>query len=100
MGVRVIGADALASDLGKVASAIDDLRLITVPLHRGLVKFAHVDTGYMRKNIYERNYGLEATAPYAGIEEERGGSHAFGTRAIRDFNMTKYTKSIWKVFGG
>lgn len=98
MGVKVIGADEIAVALKAISFNLDDLKLITTPLMRLMKTYAHVDTGYMRKNIYHRNYGLEAIAPYAGYEEERGGSHAFGTRAIEDFDVDKWANSIVKPF--
>ena len=94
MPVRIIGLDKLERDLAQVVENIGDLKLITEPLIRLQKKYAHVDTGYMRRNIYHKAYGTEATAPYAGYEGDRGGSHDFAQRAINSFDFGKYADQI------
>lgn len=94
MAVKIIGLDELERDLSMVIRNIKDLKFITTPLIRLEKKYAHVDTGYMRANIYHRSFGTEATAPYSGVEADRGGSHDFGQRAINAFDFEKYADHI------
>lgn len=101
MAVRVIvvGLDELTTDLKKLQVLLKNPELITWQLALNMNKVVHIKTGYLKSTIYHKNDVAGADAPYAGYEEERGGTHAYATRAIEDFSMEKYADDVWKVFG-
>lgn len=98
MADKVIGLTPLIADLQTMHKLQQDPKLITRPLARAMTSCVHVDSGYLRSTIYYQNNVAGARAPYAGTEEERGGSHAYATRAIDSFNEGKYLDIIVEPF--
>jgi hypothetical protein len=94
--VVVIGAAQLGADLETVAALLTKPELITWQLALNMSRVVHRRTGYLQSTIYHKAHEAGATAPYAGFEEERGGSHAYATRAIEDFNMERYADNVWE----
>jgi hypothetical protein len=95
LAVKTIGFDKLGRDLQKVIENIGDVEIITAELDALMKKFVHVDTGYLKSTIYHKGNVAGADAPYAGDEEERGGEHAFATRAIEAFNLKDFADGVW-----
>lgn len=96
MAVKTVGFDELDRDLRRVIQNIGDIEIITKQLDALMKKFVHVESGYLKSTIYYRKNVAGADAPYAGTEEERGGEHAYATRAIEAFNLKQYADKVWE----
>lgn len=99
MPVKLIGFDILERDLREVEKLLEKPELITEELDALMNKFAHVQTGYLKSTIYHKGNVAGADAPYAGYEEERGGDHAYATRAIEAWSIEKFADKVWKPLG-
>lgn len=90
MPVKLIGFDLLEKDLKEVAELLKHPEIITEELDAQMNNFVHQITGYLKSTIYHTNHIAGADAPYAGFEEERGGGHAYATRAIEAWSIEKF----------
>lgn len=98
MADKVIGLTPLIADLQTTHRLLKDPELVTRPLARAMVTYVHVHTGYLRSTIFHKGNVAGALAPYAGIEEDRGGDHAFASRAIKNFNEGAYLDLVLEPF--
>jgi len=96
--VKIIGLEALQSALQKMIAYIRDPELVTSKLADLMRDYVHRQSGYLASTIYHSGPEAGATAPYAQVEEDRGGSHAFGTRAVNAFNERDYLDKIVEPF--
>lgn len=81
MKIDVLGALAWTNALEKIIERIQPA-IFAKKLADLMQRYVHVKTGYLRSTIYYYGDKAGATAPYAGYEAERGGSHDFVSRAI------------------
>ena len=98
MGVRVIGLRELQDDLVEMARRVEDLDIVYRQLASLMVDYVHVKSGFLKSSIGYNSQGAFASAPYASIEDERGGSHAFSIRAIDSFKEDEYLDRIVEPF--
>lgn len=96
--VIIIGLEDLVRDISEMQRLMENPERVTKRLAASMRKFVHVRTGFLKSTIYHKGNVAGAKAPYAGIEEERGGPHAYATRAIKDFNMDRYADEIVEPF--
>ena len=94
MAVKTKGFKQLALDTEKVIKLLRKPELITSALHSSMTKFVHVETGDLRKSLFFKGNIAGSKLAYAGFEEEREGSHAYATRAIKAFDVNKYANEL------
>lgn len=98
MAVRVIGLKELIGALDGMVEVIEDEKLVPEMLVHNMESFAHRRTGYLASTIYHKSNVAGASAPYAGYEADRGGSHDYAQRAIDAFNAGAYLDKIVRPF--
>lgn len=98
MSVKVIGADEIVSAFNEILENLNDGELVTTALASSMSDYVHVQSGYLKSTIYYSDWEAGATAPYAGFEADRGGSHAFDEKAIQSFDFERYADKIVEAF--
>jgi hypothetical protein len=98
MTIKIIGLPGLTEALKKIIENIGDVEIITKPLADLMRDYVHVDTGYLKSTIYHDGPVAGASAPYAGYETERGGSHDFASQAMEAFDISAYADAVVKPF--
>lgn len=98
MTVKILGLEELKRALQEILERLQDRRQVTKPLADRMEDYVHRDTGYLASTIFWNDEIAGATAPYAGIEEERGGGHAYGSKAIQNFNIDAYSDTVVEPF--
>jgi hypothetical protein len=96
--VKIIGLVEMRADFAEIIKNIGDVEIITKELADLMSQYVHVDTGYLRSSIYYAGNSAGASAEYAGFEDDRGGSHAYGTRAAEDIDIEKWADYVVRPF--
>lgn len=96
--VEIRGLDELSQVLGEIIKRLNNPELVTEPLALGMETYVHRVTGHLASTIeYEGNFA-GATAPYAGVESDRGGSHDYASQAIEAFDLEGWADKIVEGF--
>jgi hypothetical protein len=96
--IKVYRVKEIQKALQDVIKNIKDYELVTKPLADLMRDYVHVDTGYLKSTIYHDGPIAGADAPYAGYEDDRGGSHAYGAQAIEAFGLEAYADIVVRPF--
>ena len=97
--MTITGDKQLKRELDQLSKNIENIKFATEILERDMVRFVHIDTGFLKSTIFSDDEVAGATAGYAGVEADRGGEHDYAQLAIDAFNMEEYADKIWRAFG-
>lgn len=98
MTARVIGARELALDLETMQALIENPEPATEQLDELMTKHVPVQTGHLKSTIYHKNDVAGAKAAYAGYVEEMGKEYAYGTQAIKGFDINEFADRVTEPF--
>jgi hypothetical protein len=96
--IKVYRVKEIQKALQDVIKNIKDYELITKPLANLMRDYVHIDTSYLKGTIYHDGPIAGASAPYAGYEDDRGGSHAYGAQAIEAFGLEAYADVVVRPY--
>lgn len=92
--MRVSGVREVVHGLEEMSKVIEEYP-VSKELAALMRHYAHIRTGYLRNSIYAKHNIAGATAPYAGVQEDR---NQFATKAIRAWREEPYADKIEDAF--
>jgi hypothetical protein len=96
--VRIIGLNELNKAFTEIKANIENVEIVTSALADLMRQYVHVISGDLQASVGYQESIAYADTVYAGIEEERGGSHAYGTQAIESFDVESYADKVVEPF--